>query len=51
MVGDSLTNGISIHALLAESDLPCADNSSRYYIISIHALLAESDHMEPGFLR
>ena len=34
--------GISIHALLAESDPP-ADTSSVNVSISIHALLAESD--------
>ena len=35
--------GISIHALLAESDLRVLDGS-KSSIISIHALLAESDH-------
>ena len=34
---------ISIHALLAESDLAVADLCQRYVWISIHALLAESD--------
>ena len=34
--------GISIHALLAESDLRVVDGS-KSSIISIHALLAESD--------
>ena len=34
---------ISIHALLAESDLRVLDGS-KSSIISIHALLAESDH-------
>ena len=35
--------GISIHALLAESDLPQCNASCNYRSISIHALLAESD--------
>ena len=34
---------ISIHALLAESDLTVADLCKRDIRISIHALLAESD--------
>ena len=34
---------ISIHALLAESDLLMYSNVSMWVIISIHALLAESD--------
>ena len=34
---------ISIHALLAESDRPTANNATTNYAISIHALLAESD--------
>ena len=41
----SRNNGISIHALLAESDsfgLSCVDSVS---YISIHALLAESDRL------
>ena len=37
---------ISIHALLAESDLRVLDGS-KSSIISIHALLAESDHQFP----
>ena len=37
-----LDNIISIHALLAESDLRVVDGS-KSSIISIHALLAESD--------
>ena len=42
------TIGISIHALLAESDLaPCTAIASRSDI-SIHALLAESDGREPA---
>ena len=35
---------ISIHALLAESDLQRQIEFERYSDISIHALLAESDH-------
>ena len=35
--------GISIHALLAESDPPQFGGIKGYYTISIHALLAESD--------
>ena len=34
---------ISIHALLAESDLEQSSSYSAYLEISIHALLAESD--------
>ena len=34
---------ISIHALLAESDLSCNANVNFTTCISIHALLAESD--------
>ena len=34
---------ISIHALLAESDVNTADQEARKRLISIHALLAESD--------
>ena len=37
------TTGISIHALLAESDVNTADQEARKRLISIHALLAESD--------
>ncbi len=37
-----LVSGISIHALLAESD-NTADQEARKRLISIHALLAESD--------
>ena len=42
-------SGISIHALLAESDLTVPDLGKRDIRISIHALLAESDitHMLP----
>ena len=36
---------ISIHALLAESDLTVPDLGKRDVWISIHALLAESDHI------
>ena len=36
-------NGISIHALLAESDLGSRSSSMYWQKISIHALLAESD--------
>ena len=39
--------GISIHALLAESDLRVVDGS-KSSIISIHALLAESDTASTG---
>ena len=35
---------ISIHALLAESDLPQSKRRAPTDAISIHALLAESDH-------
>ena len=35
--------GISIHALLAESDLEQSSSYNAYLEISIHALLAESD--------
>ena len=35
---------ISIHALLAESDVNDAINGCNPDFISIHALLAESDH-------
>ena len=39
---------ISIHALLAESDVHY-DNYNLHCVISIHALLAESDkHQWPG---
>ena len=48
---------ISIHALLAESDVNTADQEARKRLISIHALLAESDeranslaHAPPEFL-
>ena len=34
---------ISIHALLAESDLPAVKRATDEFGISIHALLAESD--------
>ena len=37
------TASISIHALLAESDLSVAAHFGRRKLISIHALLAESD--------
>ena len=36
-------NYISIHALLAESDVEEVEKLSRVTVISIHALLAESD--------
>ena len=39
--------GISIHALLAESDLPINVMSVSAVQISIHALLAESDSARP----
>ncbi len=35
--------GISIHALLAESDIQLAAHANASRVISIHALLAESD--------
>ena len=38
------TKGISIHALLAESDMPIGTMSASIWI-SIHALLAESDRL------
>ena len=37
---------ISIHALLAESDVEEVEKLSRVTVISIHALLAESDELE-----
>ena len=40
----SLSEVISIHALLAESDLNNINSSVTTADISIHALLAESDH-------
>ena len=39
--------GISIHALLAESDSVCSSSVCTSSTISIHALLAESDHDWP----
>ena len=42
--------GISIHALLAESDYMCPIISTITPIISIHALLAESDLVNGGVL-
>ena len=39
----SRLDAISIHALLAESDVNTADQEARKRLISIHALLAESD--------
>ncbi len=39
---------ISIHALLAESDLRVLDGSKSSIEISIHALLAESDTWQRG---
>ena len=39
-------HGISIHALLAESDAALEDAESEPQDISIHALLAESDHYD-----
>ena len=38
---------ISIHALLAESDVQKALHGGKPLVISIHALLAESDYAEP----
>ena len=43
-----LVSGISIHALLAESDRHCADTLWFRRHISIHALLAESDQAVPA---
>ena len=40
--------GISIHALLAESDARCPYTAPVTMSISIHALLAESDSGQPG---
>ena len=48
---NSMGRNISIHALLAESDLQRQIEFERYSDISIHALLAESDpakHTEPS---
>ena len=42
LTDDVSTGGISIHALLAESDVHY-DNYNLHCVISIHALLAESD--------
>ena len=42
--------GISIHALLAESDHLCLPVAYDIEYISIHALLAESDEVIAGFL-
>ena len=42
-----ITNSISIHALLAESDCGMFTGASRISEISIHALLAESDKCTP----
>ena len=41
------TISISIHALLAESDLEQSASYNAYLEISIHALLAESDSLAP----
>ena len=41
--GDTFTVGISIHALLTESDLALVAVDFRIVAISIHALLTESD--------
>ena len=43
--------GISIHALLAESDFTMPDLCQRYVGISIHALLAESDAFLSGSIK
>ena len=40
---------ISIHALLAESDLDALDTEQQTRAISIHALLAESDSVTTSF--
>ena len=42
----TITVDISIHALLAESDLRVLDGSKSSIEISIHALLAESDVLQ-----
>ena len=42
---------ISIHALLAESDLDALDTEQQTRAISIHALLAESDVAFPAQTR
>ena len=42
-----LTIGISIHALLAESDVDDRTRAFEIDLISIHALLAESDQRGP----
>ena len=42
----ALAQSISIHALLAESDLSAWRKSARLSLISIHALLAESDPLD-----
>ena len=42
LTDDVSTGGVSIHALLAESD-PLADGAQAGATVSIHALLAESD--------
>ena len=39
-----IDSGISIHALLAESDQAISVSNSNLIVISIHALLAESDY-------
>ena len=38
---------ISIHALLAESDVFANFDGFYWWVISIHALLAESDRIDP----
>ena len=43
-LAESTSESISIHALLAESDLEQSSSYSAYLEISIHALLAESDN-------
>ena len=54
-IGFQWLTGISIHALLAESDVPNRNISTSYIRISIHALLAESDfqpqhrYYNPGY--
>ena len=42
---------ISIHALLAESDLKAFSSIVDVFAISIHALLAESDNQSKHFER
>ena len=47
VVSSAGTIGISIHALLAESDATKKSGRRHFVLISIHALLAESDGASP----